>query len=172
MPKYFHYTRLLPDEVKDVQEQGLRPASCELLLSKLRAAKLTREELEVVQKQHAAREVETQRSNPSSKLFSGLLTFFDREQRFEVVDRFFGGWGGGELLTDAPLRPGLPAPELLRSSLTKESDAYTIIVETDRLKVDSQRTDESWTTDSQKIEKIILMKPDSSRGSLRWLPAS
>jgi hypothetical protein len=191
--EYYHCTRLLPDEVKAIESEGLKPASHELLLSKLRSAGLTPTELKEMEGRFDA--------GPHS----GLLTFFNRKadlQKVELVDAYFRYWGGMELLKDA-LDPRTAATyrglahrrqadvqkvelvdayfqywggmELLKDaldprtaatyrglahrSLEQQSVAYIIIVESDELKIDPQRQDQSYAEHAIKVGSENIVGP-------------
>jgi len=193
--EYYHCTRLLPDEVKAIESKGLKPASRELLLAKLKSAGLTPEELQEVE----------DRFRLPLRPHSGLLTFFNRKadlQKVELVDAYFRYWGGMELLKDAldPRTAGMyrglahrqkadvqkvelvdayfrywGGMELLKDaldprtaavyrglahrSLEEQSEAYIIIVESDELKIDPQRQDQSYAEHAIKVSRENIVGP-------------
>ena len=153
MREYYHCTRLLPDELKAIESEGLKPASRELLLAKLKSAGLSPEELQEVE----------DRFRLPLRPHSGLLTFFNRKadlQKVELVDAYFRYWGGMELLKDA-LDPRTAAAYrgLAHRSLEEQSEAYIIIVESDELKIDPQRQDQSYAEHAIKVSGENIVGP-------------
>jgi len=144
MREYFHCTRLLPDEVRDIKTNGLRPASYDLLIKKLATAgdDLT----------------EPYTTNASAKLSAGkdTVTFFN--QKSDLLDAvrvggYFERWGGAELLN--ALEP-IKRDTLLRIA-NRRAEAFIVVIEVDALPRinDPHRPEQSYSTDTLKVREMF-----------------